>query len=139
MGGKSEFQLVTSRLAAIERQNRRLRSGLVALACSMTLCVSVGFQASEPAKVVATDFQLVDGNGQRHAQLGFDNKGPVLRFFDSKNRDRISLRLRDNEPVFVIADGGKKTRVAIAADREKTSIALYDRKQKPLWYAPAIP
>jgi len=83
-----EFEL---RLNALERQNRRLRLALCALALPLAVLLGAGFHGRQSAavsippspEVQAQRFVLVDSSGHEKAVLGLGPNGPFLHFLGS--------------------------------------------------------
>lgn len=138
MHAESQLHLLSSRLDILERQNRRLKYIVLAAICCSSICFLVGFAPKpEPEKVViAKDFQLVDDKGGIRARLYFNNRGPILGFWDSANKHRVTLSLRDEQPYFVLADGSTKERMMAGSNAESTFLKLFDAKERLLWQAP---
>jgi hypothetical protein len=137
MDADHRFELITRELADLKRQNRRIKSGV----CSATLCILLGFSIgfstpSSSAVIKSKDFQLVDNRGEIRARLYFNNRGPMLGFWDARGEHRITLSLREEQPFFVLADGSTKTRVTAGSTEDQTWLKLYDAKEELLWQAP---
>jgi hypothetical protein len=132
------LQVFGTRLDSLEMQNRRLKFILLVLSGCICLSLLVGFSQSrtEQNVVVAKDFQLVDNDGRIRARLYFNNRGPMLGFWDSSNKHRITLSLRDEQPSFVLADGSTRERLMAGSNPERTWLKLYDAREKLLWQAP---
>ena len=93
MSGQT-LDTLAARIDTLERQNRRLRRGAVALA-AIGLCA--GAAAQKPAAVVGDRFTLVDPMDRTRAALenrtGASTASPVLTFFDDRGQPRLRLGL----------------------------------------------
>jgi hypothetical protein len=93
MSGQT-LDTLAARIDSLERQNRRLKRGAVALA-AIGLCA--GAAAQKPAAVVGDRFTLVDTMDRTRATLenrvGTAATSPALTFLDDKGQPRLRLGL----------------------------------------------
>jgi hypothetical protein len=88
-----EMQQVIERLTRVEKQNRWLARGGLALALS---CASLLLMAQKPdaQTIEAQGFVLKDAAGQVRAELHMANSGPELRLYDSQGRGKTNTLAR---------------------------------------------
>lgn len=94
MSGQT-LDTLAARIDTLERQNRWLKRGAVAVA-AVGLCAGAAAQTLKPAAVVADRFTLVDTMDRTRATLEnqvFNAPGPVLTFFDVSGKPRLRLGL----------------------------------------------
>jgi len=90
MSTESGSRDVLARLSRLERQNRRMKLGIVAMLVVVVGLASVA--AYRPRVVAANEFVLRDELGRPRARLGFSDPGrPRLGFYDTKGRVRVVL------------------------------------------------
>lgn len=87
---------------------------LGALSLSLAMYVLGGF-ASRPDDVVeARSFRLVDDDGKILAELGLEEQGPALRFFDREGGLRLSIVHDNAETGLFVHDAEGQIRVGAA-------------------------
>jgi hypothetical protein len=95
MSGQT-LDTLAARIETLERQNRWLKLGAVALA-AIGLCAGAAAQTLKPAAVVGDRFTLVDAMERARATLetrtGASATSPVLTFLDDKGQPRLRLGL----------------------------------------------
>lgn len=112
-----ETAAVTERLNKLERQNRRLRAGVLAMALAVS---AVFLTASLPLPwtvrtVRAQKFVLVDAGGKTRAVLTSGKNGnPSFSLYDAKERPRATLALKS----FRLFDANGKVRVTLSSSGE---------------------
>jgi len=83
---------VTERLDRLERQNRRLRLGLIAIALGSGAVFLTAAMPSTMETVTAQKFVLVDGSGNQRAILAVDKDGQSsLALYDASGQRRLVL------------------------------------------------
>jgi len=95
MSGQT-LDTLAARIDTLERQNRWLKLGAVAVA-AIGLCAGAAAQALKPVAVVGDRFTLVDTMDRTRAVLenrtGASTTSPVLTFLDDKGQPRLRLGL----------------------------------------------
>lgn len=92
----SEFQLLAERVECLERQNRLLKRGALAVLVAAASLVVMG-QARPNTAVDAEKYTLRDAKGLKRAELVLDSEKPqaapepTLRFFDDKGDQTLTL------------------------------------------------
>ena len=87
---KSQQDEVLSRLAKLERENKRFRfaGGLLLL---FAIVLLTGAAQTGRHALTADEFILQDGQGRTRAKLSVDSKGVALMFLDEAGRKQMSL------------------------------------------------
>jgi len=95
MSGQT-LDTLAARIETLERQNRRLKCGAVAVA-AIGLCAGAAAQTLRSAPVVGDRFTLVDTMDRTRATLenrvGTATTSPMLTFVDDKGQPRLRLGL----------------------------------------------
>lgn len=100
----NEISAVNERLSKLERQNRRLRLGIVAAGVIAGALVLTGALPSTPQTVTAQKFVLFDLADKIRAELGVVDGSPGLLLSDVTGMPRASLALfKSGEPALVSA------------------------------------
>jgi hypothetical protein len=159
MGTEREaIQVLSDRLDVLERQNRRLRHGVI-LALIAPGCVFLMGQAvppkTAPVKAVkaaeAGKFLLRDGRGRTRAELGLFADRPALVFYDESAKRTMSLGVDSGGegltlfdsgseeaavftntpagPVLSLSSGGKK-RLNLSVTRQGPAVGLLGRSSE---------
>jgi len=106
---------VLARLSRLERQNRRMKLGMVAMLVLVVGLASVA--AYRPRVVEANEFVLRDERGRLRAHLGFPRGGgrPRLGFYDTKGRlrARLGFSRRQRGPALEFRDAQGRSRVSL--------------------------
>jgi hypothetical protein len=95
---------VHTRLARLERSNRRLRASVGALALAALVLATLGMRRAAPAIVEAQEFRLVGANGQLGGAWRFDSLAPSLHLNDGRGNLRIGLIGGSRGSMLVIRD-----------------------------------
>jgi hypothetical protein len=104
-----------TRLAALEKQNRRLRRGAVLLGLGALAALLAGAARPRSRVVTATEFRLVDSKGTVKGSFLADKNGPVLALRDAMGRARARVSVgADGAPRVELADSAEKVRAALA-------------------------
>jgi hypothetical protein len=88
-----DVDILASRVARLERQNRLMRH-LVAAVCVVAVALGTMAQAVPVGEMRATAFVLVDDGGQVIGRLGTHGGSPTLELRDGRG---AFVRLRANE------------------------------------------
>ena len=145
---------VEPRLAALERENRRLRRLMLAGLAALALLALAQAQAgriveAQPRTVTAEQFILVDANGQARALLGVDDGGgATFALLGAPD----ALQQGSNAPVAIFTVNRIQAIAVLAGSVERTpavelttvgqgpagdaSILIYDGTGTPEWAAP---
>ncbi len=120
------------RVVKLEKQNRRLRFGIVVLA------VLFGYLALSdilPESVIvqqtlmeSKELKLLDNDGQPRLFLRMFSRVPVLQLLDDTGKPRMSLGLRfDDSPFIDLSDKSGRTRATLEmTPDDKPSLQLFD-------------
>jgi len=105
---------ISRRLDALERQNRQLKCGFVALvllAAGVTAIAAQVPSAKAPLALTAERFTLVDGSGGTRAELQTIQNGRGMLSFLDKNGDVIvRIGIGDRGPVLEVRERDGKLR-----------------------------
>jgi hypothetical protein len=134
-----------TRLAALERQNRRLKG----IGATALVLVGVAFLscATQPHKVVEAErFLVKDGRGitraelapghlSLHNELGYpcaeltlDKDLPQLCLSTLRNKSSVSLIISKDGPILGLSDAWGQCRAALGLDNDGPSLELYGKK-----------
>ena len=108
-----EWNRLRGRIERLERTNRVLMSGFLALAGAAIVAAAGGSGASEPV-VQAEAFELVSSEGRVLGRWSSRESGPELVMYDSEQRLRIRLVHSNEETALHLKDQGGHTRIGIA-------------------------
>lgn len=92
----SDFERLATRVDRLERQNRRLKRGALAVLLVVASFIAMG-QARPNTGMEAQRFTLRDAKGAKRAELVLDSEtpqsslNPMLRFFDEKGNETLTL------------------------------------------------
>ena len=104
---------LTARVETLERQNRRLKRGAVAIV-ALGLCGGAAAQTLKPAPIAGARFSLVDAMDRTRATLenfpGNVSGQPVITFLDEKGQPRVRLGLGPRGALLEVIDENGKTR-----------------------------
>lgn len=95
---------IVRRLETLERQNRRLRVVVTALALGVAVVLVTAASPSTPDSVTARKFVLTDENGKTRAALMIDDGQPDLGFYDVSGRSRATFGIGKYGPRFALLD-----------------------------------
>jgi len=158
---KERTMTVEERIERLERNNRRLLAGLVAV---ILLGIGVAAIPNPGGDVVdevrARKFTLVDVNGKERAMLDMTEDGPVLRLYDEiakvcaelnaaktgptlrlydeNGKSRAGLTVtKDGIPGLAMIDENDKSRVVLCVTKDgMPELAMFDENGKSIWKAP---
>jgi len=106
-----------SRISRLERENRRIkRLGFTALIVAGLIITLGQARSQQPDVVRATQFVLVDENGQQRATFGIENGGPALVLEDTSGRGVVRLQVPKipDKPSLYLSDPRESARVELA-------------------------
>lgn len=132
---------IEDRIAGLERDNRRLRLGLLGLAAAAAAVLLIGAAPGGPAKsapettvhaapagpqrLVALGLRIVDADGKVRAELSGEN-GLVL--FDHEGRPSAVLEAKPTGPALRLLDPKGAQRAVLETMGEGARLGLADRK-----------
>ena len=153
-----DLDLLTERVATIEKENRVLKRALVvALAVATLPLVLAAAERAVPKAIEATKVVIRDTRGAIRAELGVQSDGAAtLAFLDGKGAGTMTLRGVSAGPILEMADGqggsvwlsSSATGASLALSKGKgeieiasnatgePSLKLQDRDGKIVWHAP---
>jgi hypothetical protein len=119
-----QIQNLVERLARIERQNRRMKRGLVMLALVCGSILFVGYTSLEEqlqgvknlhvTQLDVNQIAVRDASGQLRAWFGIADNETKILFYDENGRQRAGLGLTSKyEPALGIFDGNNNTRIVL--------------------------
>jgi hypothetical protein len=123
----AEMQQVMERLARVEKQNRWLVRGGVAL---VLCCASLLLMAPKPSArtIEAQSFVLRDDAGSVRAELHMKDKGPELALYPAyagpKAAVKVGLSLNEDGPELVLYGGPKKMSAVLTAGDQGADLYL---------------
>jgi len=123
---------VLARLDRLERQNRRLKLGGLALLLGLGVVVLAGGQGEgKPKTVEAERFILRDEFGRQRAALTVSKGGdPALYLLDTDEQARVALGLSKDGPGLYFTDPGGKHRAVLARNNDGIGFDLLDENGK---------
>ena len=120
-----DLKSLSSRIARLETQNRRLKCGAAVLGLFVAALVLMG-QAPSHHTLRADEFVLQDETGNARAKLSLEAGGrPTLSFLDEHGGILVSLA-GGEEPFLVLKRPGSNEQVQLAANKYSYGLALYD-------------
>lgn len=132
----NERELV-ARLAKLERSNRRLKHGALAV---VVLAAALGAMAATrpvPDKITAHEFNLVDAAGKVRVNISLAGGEPTIAFNDAREFTRLQMDLAMGEPHIQLWDAAvrpSERRWVPVADPRIPDIAIFSAQGS----APAI-
>ncbi|MDX2170690.1 MAG: hypothetical protein SF182_26695 [Deltaproteobacteria bacterium] len=152
----TNLESLTRRLEALERQNRRLRSGGFVVVLVLLSATLLG-AATRPTEIEVTKLTLVDAAGKPRAALAIaggpglrfydpngiprgglsiDASGPSLAFSDADGTPRLELAINTAGVGFRLFDADRRARAALALAQGKPLMAFTDADGQIVWMAP---
>lgn len=136
-----------ARLARLERHNRTLaqQNGRLRMAGAAALVLIAAVAALGAAAPKTTDysesdfrfktveagrFYLVDENDELRAVLGLIANDPVMRFYDTRGKNRLSIGLTKGQPGVTLVDAKGVARVSLMVDGDKPGLHFWDEKSR---------
>jgi len=132
MSVSTEYRDLSVRLAVLEQQNRRLRSGGI-LILSVLLGLFTVAQVRAGRTLEASKFLLVDGKGKPRGEFGLFLDNPSLSFLDDKGGTLLRLGFDRGEGALLIRDSASNRQVILGAS-DGPSLKFNDETgQRRLW------
>jgi hypothetical protein len=109
---------IATRLAAVERHNRRIRrlglATLVALGCATAGYLTLGGATVHRSLLESRELELLDASGRSRAFVRVYANAPVMQLLDAQGKVRLSLGLRfDDTPFIELSDDTGTTRASL--------------------------
>ena len=135
MDGSSDHEAniprsIERRLQALERQNRRLRSAVLALGIAALSAALLGQAAPRPRSLQADSITLVDAAGRPRLALGVMDDEPFILFKDGKERVRMVMSIDAEGSELTYYDTNGKRRVALAETGPGAGLEFYDPQER---------
>jgi hypothetical protein len=130
----SEMQTMLERLAALEKQNRRLRRAGALILAGVGVVVLTGQVLPKNRTVEAERFVLTDANGKSRAELSLDHNSAQLALYDQEGRQGVSLTtdaLGNTSTLNLYNRYG--LRVAVSAFLDSGAVSLAEKKEPSDW------
>ena len=114
----AEMQEVMDRLAKVERQNRWLVRGCLALvlSCGIAMLMAQKPLESVAQTIEAQAFVLKDAAGEVRAKLHMTGDGPELRLYDSQHNTFAVIFLHKDGPGFSLSMGKAYADLSVEKD-----------------------
>lgn len=126
---------LVARLERLERDNRRLKR--VALGALVLVAASVGLGAAYakpaiPQRIVAHEFDVVDGSGKVRAKVGLQCAGagscwPAIDLLDQDGKRQVTLAATETNSGLVFLGPKGKPRLSLAANDVESSVSLFSQ------------
>ncbi|HOJ60179.1 MAG TPA: hypothetical protein PK878_07805 [bacterium] len=147
-GIKSSLHLIHARLENLERQNRRLKQGMILLmSLGGALCfmgqspaveksisaeriMAVRPDGGERAVLMATSLSLLDKNGIPRAMLSHDESGSAISFHDEQRNAVGLIRVDDLGPQLSFYDRNGRVRVVLDLHGEESLLTFFDESER---------
>jgi hypothetical protein len=140
----SDFDVLAARVERLEKQNRRLKRGGLAVLLAAASVIVMG-QARPSTTLGAQSFILRDASGGKRAELVLDSESPrstptpTLRFFDDKGNQTLflsSTRLElagqsDLGTNIILDDAQGVARADVGLSEDQSFVLLNDAKSVP--------
>lgn len=120
---------VEQRLERLERDNRRLRVGIVGLCCLGALGL-FGAQDAPTSTLQVEKLVVAGKDGAPQAVLGATPHGPRFTFFDGQQKKRIGISALTDGPVVSLYDAQGVPRMGMMVSPTGSSLALSDATNK---------
>jgi len=162
-----ELKAIRERVSKLEKQNRRLQRGMIAMLAALTGFLAMGQAPAEPKIVEAQKFVLKDRDGSIRGWVGSVGKGseivlgndqaqPMITLrvstdagdlhFYGNRRSGMNLGMNSGIPSIAILDGDSHGQVEIGFENHGPSLRLEDSNgfraivgTAPAEYAPSGP
>lgn len=129
-----DLQVMLERLEKLERQNRRLKYGGLAILIAFGALAIIGQTAYTRCVIRAKEFQLVDSHGKVMGRMRVDGNDPQLELFNQHGVSAVALYAYDKgntgQLLLSSVDSGETSKTS--AD----SIVMTRPDGKVLWRAP---
>jgi hypothetical protein len=119
---------VLGRLARLERENRRWKTGAALAASSaFAFLLAAAGPAARKRVVEVTELRLIDPTGALRGSLSADKTGAQLVLKDATGKNRARLRVADDgAPRLELLDRMERVRLAAALDKDGAAQAHLD-------------
>lgn len=121
---------LSDRLEKLERQNRRLRQLLFAVASVSMIGWLMAAQKPKSQPAAVEKLALHDATGTTRALLEVGTDGPILRFLDTKGKEQASLGTAPDAFLLQFFGGGTHVRSGLALQGDGVALVYYDRAGK---------
>jgi hypothetical protein len=141
-----ELRDLMCRVERLETKNRRLKRAGIAMLAAVGAVMLMGVARPIPQVLTAEQFNLVDADGQKLAQLGMGNKGPELALYNSDGEPQVKLEagprptlalygtghvsaalsVKELGPSLNLAGADGKTSAELSIEGSNTSLGLSD-------------
>jgi hypothetical protein len=119
---------ITERLENLEKQNRKLRLGLIVILLAAAAIMLMG-QASVPRTVEAQQFVLKDAKGKTRAQLYLTDTGPKFHLYASDGKIRAVVGATEDGGSLVLADSQATTKLLLATTNVDDIPEVYSQSE----------
>lgn len=139
----SAVKALTERLDRLERQNRKLRLGLLGTAVTAALCLLVGAVSTEIGDgtfktVEAQKLAIVDGDGKERLVLELDAGEPALTMLNHAGMQQVYLGISENwnDSAYLSVcsrreNGSVDKQAVLVATKSQTGASAFDQKPLP--------
>ena len=121
---------IENRIRKLEKQNRRLRIGFLAILAALIGMYMVGSTKDIPYELVTRLLRIVDETGATRASISALEDIPGLALFDKNERLRASIMVSEDIPVLALFDKNGKLRTSIAVYEDFPILGLADKNGK---------
>jgi hypothetical protein len=118
-------QDIVSRVARLEKSNRRLRWAAVAMSVGVAAAFFLGAEARNE-EITVRQIRLVDADGKLRGVWGNDRDGTFFYLNDPKGQMRTSMAAQDSGAFFNLKDDKKNTRVLLSYDDDGAVARVQD-------------
>lgn len=137
MNGPTEYADLHQRLARIEKQNKRLKRGLLALAGGLMIVLAMGAKTGMRdghfGNITASGVTIVDASGKELITIGHHpDLGTGLRIYNGSGKRVVGMGVTADEKGggLVVADNAGMARLGLGTDSGVPSIAMTDDNGK---------
>jgi hypothetical protein len=122
-------------LARAKRYNRLLLI-VVIMVFSLLAIAATSAIASRKNIIEASEFNLLDVNGETIAYLAVEGGGPMLKFFDKNQKIRFVLSAVKEGAAMSFYDENTEIRAGLYVTKYGPVLTLFDPNGKVIWEAP---
>jgi hypothetical protein len=127
------LEALQTRLERLERQNRVLRRGGLAMLLVAGAAVLVAAEAAPKGQIMQGErFSLKDAQGRERAWLGIGREGPVLRFLNENGRERAGLEMGREGIVLRVLDSKGYLQTGLSLEKSGVAVVSIDEAGTPL-------
>jgi hypothetical protein len=116
------------RIERLEKQNRWLKRGMVALVATVGACVVMAADAPKAKIVDAEKFVLRDNDGRTRAVLEIGTHGPRLALLSKDGNDQAVLYVNKDESPGLVLVGPKRDKMIALAETEEEQALLFQQR-----------